>query len=50
LSAKGYPTFITTAGANFRVRLGKYGDRREAEAIAGRLQREERVTKPWITR
>lgn len=50
LTAKGYPTFITTAGANFRVRVGKYGDRSEAAAIAGRLQREERVTKPWITR
>jgi len=49
LSAKGYPTFVTTAGANFRVRVGKYSDRREAEAIAGRLEREERF-KPWITR
>lgn len=50
LSAKGYPTFITTAGANFRIRVGKYDDRREAESIAGRLEREERVVKPWITR
>jgi cell division protein FtsN len=50
LSAKGYPAFITTAGANFRVRVGKFGDRKEAEAIAGRLQREERVRAPWITR
>jgi cell division septation protein DedD len=50
LSAKGYPTFITTAGANFRVRVGKFDDRREAETVAGRLEREERVVKPWITR
>jgi cell division septation protein DedD len=50
LSAKGYPTFITTAGANFRVRVGKFGDRKEAEAVAGRLEREERVRQPWITR
>jgi cell division septation protein DedD len=50
LSAKGYPTFITTAGANFRVRVGKYSDRKEAEAIAARLAREELVKAPWITR
>jgi cell division protein FtsN len=50
LGAKGYPTFITTAGSNFRVRVGKYGNRREAEAVAVRLEREERVVKPWITR
>ena len=49
LSAKGYPAFVTTAGANFRVRVGKYNDRREAESVAGRLEREERFT-PWITR
>jgi cell division septation protein DedD len=49
LTAKGYPAFVTTAGSNFRVRVGKYGDRRDAESIAGRLAKEERF-KPWITR
>ena len=49
LSIKGYPTFVTAAGANFRVRVGKYNDRRTAQSIAGRLEREERF-KPWITR
>jgi cell division septation protein DedD len=49
LSTKGYPTFVTAAGANFRVRVGKYSDRRTAQSIAGRLEREERF-KPWITR
>jgi DedD protein len=49
LSSKGYPAFVTTAGANFRVRVGKFDNRREAESVAGRLEREERV-KPWITR
>lgn len=56
LSAKGYPTFVTVAGPNnerrialFRVRVGKYGDRSEAEAVAGRLETEERFM-PWITR
>jgi len=49
LSGKGYPAFVTTAGANFRVRVGKFNDRREAESVAGRLEREEQF-KPWITR
>ena len=49
LSTKGYPTFVTAAGANFRVRVGKYNDRRTAQSIASRLEREERF-KPWITR
>jgi hypothetical protein len=33
----------------FRVRVGKYQTRREAEAIASRLQKEDQF-KPWITR
>jgi cell division septation protein DedD len=49
LSGKGYPAFVTTSGANFRVRVGKFSERREAETIAGRLEREEQF-KPWITR
>jgi cell division septation protein DedD len=49
LSGKGYPAFVTTSGANFRVRVGKFNDRREAESVAGRLEREEQF-KPWITR
>jgi cell division septation protein DedD len=49
LSGKGYPAFVTTSGANFRVRVGKFNDRREAELVAGRLAREEQF-KPWITR
>ena len=49
LSTKGYPAFVTISGPNFRVRVGKYTDRREAETIAGKLQAEERF-EPWITR
>jgi DedD protein len=52
LSTKGYPAFITTAPGGvqmFRVRVGKFPDRREAETIAGRLEKEEQF-KPWITR
>jgi rare lipoprotein A len=49
LSTKGYPAFVTISGPNFRVRVGKYTDRREAETVAGRLQAEERF-EPWVTR
>ena len=49
LTTRGYPAFITTSGANFRVRVGKFNDRSEAATVAGRLQREEQF-KPWITR
>ena len=49
LGTKGYPTFVTASGANFRVRVGKYDDRDAAEAVAIRLEREEHF-KPWITR
>ena len=52
LTGKGYPAFVTTAAAGqqmFRVRVGAYKERREAETIAGRLEREEQF-KPWVTR
>jgi cell division septation protein DedD len=53
LAGKGYPSFVTVPGSGtprmFRVRIGKYTDRRQAESIATRLQREEQF-KPWITR
>jgi len=53
LASKGFPSFVTTptAGAArvFRVRVGKYSDRREAESVARRLEKEEQF-KPWITR
>lgn len=53
LSTKGYPAYVMSpvAGAPrvFRVRVGKYKERREAEHVADRLRREEQF-KPWITR
>jgi cell division septation protein DedD len=54
LSSKEYPAFIVepaagTAAPSYRVRVGPYQDRREAEAIARRLEREEQF-KPFITR
>jgi len=53
LSNKGYPAYVMPPASGaprvFRVRVGKFKERREAEQIAGRLQREEQF-KPWITR
>jgi DedD protein len=54
LSRKGYKAFIVepTPGApapGFRVRVGPYQDRRQAEQVSRRLEREEQF-KPFITR
>jgi cell division septation protein DedD len=53
LTSKGYGVFVVAPGAAapalYRVRVGKFKTRREAEAVASRLQREEQF-KPWITR
>jgi cell division septation protein DedD len=53
LSTKGYSAYVLTpakgASAVYRVRIGKFKTRREAEAMAARLQKEEQFT-PWITR
>ena len=54
LSAKGYAAYVTTPAAGaasklYRVRIGKFKTRREAEAIAAKVQKEEQI-KPWITR
>jgi len=49
LQKKGYPAFVTTAGRVFRVRVGKYKDRDEANTVSKRLETEERF-KPWVTR
>jgi len=53
LLGKGYAVFLVTPQAGqppmFRVRVGKYQQRAEAERVAARLEREEQF-KPWITR
>ena len=53
LAGKGYPAYVvapaTGAPAVFRVRVGKFKERREAETVAARLQKEEQF-KPWIVR
>ena len=53
LASKGYAAYVM-APANgappiFRVRIGKFKTRREAETMAAKLQKEEQFT-PWITR
>jgi DedD protein len=53
LTAKGYSAYVVTPAAGapsvYRVRVGKFPTRREAEAVASKLQKEEQFT-PWITR
>ena len=52
LKGKGYTSFVTVNPENvalkYRVRVGKYGSKREADAVADRLKREEHF-KPWLT-
>ena len=53
LSKKGYTAYVLTPAAKapavYRVRVGKFKTRREAETVAAKLQKEEQFT-PWITR
>lgn len=49
LNDKGYPAFVTSPNATtYRVRVGGYRERRDAETVASKLRSDERVT-PWIT-
>jgi cell division septation protein DedD len=54
LTGTGYPAFLVNPqpGApvqNYKVQVGRYGDRSEADQIAGRLKKEEQF-EPWIVR
>lgn len=53
LASKGYPAYVVSpargAATIFRVRVGKYKDRAEADTVAAKLQKEEQF-KPWIVR
>jgi cell division septation protein DedD len=54
LSGKGYPAFLVNPGAStpnqvFKVQVGRYDDRGEAEQVARRLEKEEKFN-PWISR
>jgi cell division septation protein DedD len=53
LAAKGYPAYVAAPIKEkvpiFRVRVGKYKDRSEADTVAAKLQKEEQF-KPWVVR
>ena len=52
LVSKGYDAYVLTPGGTpnvYRVRVGSFKTRRDAEATAAKLQQEEQF-KPWITR
>ena len=53
LSSKGYAAYVLAPASGtptvFRVRVGKFNTRREAETVAAKLQKEEQF-KPWVTR
>jgi DedD protein len=53
LASKGYSAYVLAPASGtpsvYRVRVGKFPTRREAESMAARLQKEEQF-KPWITR
>jgi cell division septation protein DedD len=50
LAGKGYSAYVLAPSSGapsvFRVRVGKFKDRQEAESVAARLQKEEQF-KPW---
>jgi cell division septation protein DedD len=52
LSSKGYPAFVLNpapgAPSIYRVQVGRFNDRKEAEQVARRLEKEEQF-KPWIS-
>jgi cell division septation protein DedD len=53
LSSKGYAAYVvspaTGTAAVYRVRVGKFTSRREAESVAAKLKKEEQFN-PWVTR
>lgn len=52
LTSKGYQAYVVPPGNGavmYRVRVGRFKTRRDAEPVAARLQKEEQF-KPWITR
>jgi cell division septation protein DedD len=54
LKSKGYRAFLVSPDAKepsgmYRVQVGRYNDRAEAERVATRLQQEEKFS-PWVRR
>jgi cell division septation protein DedD len=55
LKAKGYDAFVLVRDGEdtrgkYRVRVGAFKDKRQAELLAERLLREEKRYTPWVTR
>ena len=52
-ASKGYAAYVMSPALGspqiYRVRIGTFGSRREAESIATKLEKEEQL-KPWVTR
>ncbi len=53
LTSKGYSAYVLAPVSGmpsvYRVRVGKFPTKREAETVAAKLQKEEQL-KPWVTR
>jgi cell division septation protein DedD len=49
LKSKGYRSFVSESAGKYRVRVGLFAEKREAMAVANRLEKEERFGKPWVT-
>jgi cell division septation protein DedD len=54
LTGQGYPAFLVTPSVDaapqfYKVHVGRYAERREAEQVKRRLEKEEQF-KPWISR
>ncbi|MBI3493363.1 MAG: SPOR domain-containing protein [Acidobacteria bacterium] len=53
LSSKGYSAYVLAPAAGtpamYRVRIGKFATKHEADTMAAKLQKEEQF-KPWVTR
>jgi cell division septation protein DedD len=54
LAAKGYPAYLVRPAAGaaqpfYKVHVGRYNDRGEAEQVSGRIKKEEQF-QSWITR
>jgi septal ring-binding cell division protein DamX len=53
MTSKGYAAYVLSPASGtpqiYRVRIGKFGSRREAETMATKLEKEEQF-KPWVTR
>jgi cell division septation protein DedD len=54
LAGKGYPAFLVDPAAGaaqpfYKVHVGRYNDRREAEQVSLRIKKEEQF-QPWISR